>query len=98
MDIRKEMSKIDTFGCFLSKLGETIQKVDDKFADEDGNIRIKGINNILTFAGFTYIEFKDAYENCLGKEFTIDLDNEALETLIELVFNLLSKAGAEKSE
>jgi hypothetical protein len=87
----KEISKLDNIGCFFEQIGKTIQKLDDNFANEYGDVNVKGIAEILKLAGFGYQELKSAYETCLGKEFNIELGNDVLETLLKTILEILPK-------
>ena len=84
-----QVSKLDQAGCFVEYLGKSIQKLDDNFGDENGDVKIKGLNNILKLAGFAYNEIQISYKDCLGKEFTIELGNDALEAILKTLLELL---------
>lgn len=82
----------DKVGCFLIKLGQTVSQLDEQFANEQGDIKIEDLQEGIKALGFVYTEFKSAYEDCLGKEFSI-LENVSgpLGSIVELLLNLIVK-------
>lgn len=84
-----QTTKVAKVGCFLAQLGVSIEELSTKFGDENGNIDINELDEILQFAGFAYDKFKIAYEDCLGKKFSIQIDGIGGK-ILELILELLS--------
>ena len=84
---KEVITKYDQVGCFIQHVGVLIAEL-DKFADENGNIKIDDFNKALDVFFLIYNHFKQAYSECLGKQFEI-VGDSAFAKIAQLLLTVL---------
>jgi len=91
---KEVITKYDQLGCFIQHIGVLISEI-DKFADEKGNIKIKDLNTAIDLFFLVYNHFKQAYSECLGREFVIEGDS-TFAKLAKLLITILESLEDKK--
>lgn len=82
-----ELSRTDRIGCSLRAIADSVDLLDDKFADSEGNIKITSLEDALEAASLLYVTFKQVYA-CSGKTFEITTEGvggKVLKFLLDLL-------------
>lgn len=88
-------SKTDMLACALRQIADSIAKIDDNFADENGDVKIDSLDDGIKIATMAYSLIQEIYK-CYGKEFSVAIPG-AGGKLIELILELLSTIGEKRA-
>lgn len=64
------ISKTDKVGEILIVLGQNVKLIDDKWADENGDIKLTSIQDVAEAVGLMYTTLEQIYK-ALGKNFEV---------------------------
>lgn len=80
-------TKFDKIGCFIQEFGALVSDL-DRFADAEGNVKIKDFDTALKLFGLLYSRLQGSWQTCLGKEFEIKIEGP-MGKVIEAILALL---------
>lgn len=91
-----ETSKVDKIACALHSLADSISQLDDRFADENGNIKIDKLEEVIELASMVYALVKNVYA-CTGKDFSVVVPG-TFGKILDLIFELLDGELKKKAD
>lgn len=88
-------TKLGTSGCFVRNLGELLEQIDVQFSEGD-KIKIP-IEKIPILVGLVWNRIQSTFEECEGKQISIEFGDSAaanaIEGLLKLLLDLMPKDG-----
>lgn len=82
-------------GCHIENVGELLQEFDTKFVDEAGDVLKLDGGDVLKLMGMLYSKFEETFQECEGKQITIEFGDSATANLAEQLVKFILQLSSE---